>query len=84
MVAILAVAIGGTSLAGGRFSIPASIVGALIIQSITTSVYAMGVAPEVTQVVKALIVVAICLAQSKKFKAAVAARLTSRKAVSAA
>ena len=84
MDAILAVAIGGTSLAGGRFSIPASIVGALIIQSITTSVYAMGVAPEVTQVVKALIVVAICLAQSKKFKAAVAARLTSRKAVSAA
>ena len=57
MDAILAVAIGGTSLAGGRFSIPASIVGALIIQSITTSVYAMGVAPEVTQVVKALIVV---------------------------
>ena len=84
MDAILAVAIGGTSLAGGRFSIPASLGGALIIQSITTSVYAMGVAPEVTQVVKALIVVAICLAQSKKFKAAVAARLTSRKAVSAA
>ncbi len=51
MDAILAVAIGGTSLNGGRFSIPASMVGALIIQSITTSVYALGVAPEVTQVV---------------------------------
>lgn len=66
--AILAVAIGGTSLSGGRFSIPASVVGALIIQSITTSVLAMGIAPEITQVVKALIVIAICLAQSKRPK----------------
>lgn len=74
MDAILAVAIGGTSLAGGRFSIPASIVGALIIQSITTSVLAMGVAPEVTQVVKSLIVVAICLAQSKKVQQKLAGR----------
>ncbi len=68
MDAILAVAIGGTSLMGGRFSIPASIAGALIIQSITTSVYAMGVAPEVTQVVKSVIVICICLFQSPKFK----------------
>ncbi len=68
MDAILAVAIGGTSLMGGRFSIPASIAGALIIQSITTSVYAMGVAPEVTQVVKSVIVICICLFQSARFK----------------
>ena len=60
MDAILAVAIGGTSLNGGRFSIPASLAGALIIQSITTSVYAMGVAPEITQVVKSIIVICIC------------------------
>ena len=57
MDAILAVAIGGTSLNGGRFSIPASIAGALIIQSITTTVYALGIAPEITQVVKAVLVV---------------------------
>lgn len=68
MDAILAVAIGGTSLNGGRFSIPASLAGALIIQSITTSVYAMGVAPEITQVVKSIIVICICLFQSAKFK----------------
>ena len=66
--AILAVAIGGTSLSGGRFSVPASLAGALIIQSITTSVYAMGVAPEITQVVKAVIVIFICLFQSPQFK----------------
>ncbi|MBW7572651.1 ABC transporter permease [Caproiciproducens faecalis] len=66
--AILAVAIGGTSLNGGRFSVPASLAGALIIQSITTSVYAMGIAPEITAVVKAVIVICICLFQSPEFK----------------
>ena len=67
--AILAVAIGGTSLAGGRFSIPASLIGALIVQSITTTVLAMGIAPEITQVFKAVIVLVICLFQSKEFQA---------------
>ncbi len=76
---ILAVAIGGTSLAGGRFSIPASVVGALIIQSITTTVLAMGISPQVTRVVKAVIVLVICLFQSEAFKASV--MQFSRKAV---
>lgn len=76
--AILSVAIGGTSLSGGRFSITASIVGALIIQSITTSVYAMGVAPETTLVVKSIIVVAICLAQSKSFKEMIAEKFAKK------
>ncbi|MDF2942190.1 MAG: inner-rane translocator [Herbinix sp.] len=70
MDAILAVAIGGTSLNGGKFSIPASITGALIIQSITTTVYALGIAPEITQVIKAILVIIICLFQSVEFKAA--------------
>jgi len=70
MDAILAVAIGGTSLNGGKFSIPASITGALIIQSITTTVYALGIAPEITQVIKAILVIIICLFQSTEFKTA--------------
>ncbi len=69
MDAILAVAIGGTFLSGGKFSLVSSVIGALIIQSITTSVYAIGVPPETTLVVKALIVVVICLIQSTEFKA---------------
>lgn len=68
MDAILSVAIGGTSLSGGKFSIGASIIGALIIQSITTTVYAMGIPPEVTQVIKSVIVIGICLFQSQDFK----------------
>jgi simple sugar transport system permease protein len=79
MDAILAIALGGTSLAGGRFSIPASVIGALIIQSITTTVYALGVAPQITQVVKSLVVIAICLAQSREFQARVLRRLRPRK-----
>lgn len=79
--AILAVAIGGTSLNGGKFSIPASIIGALIIQSITTTVYALGIAPEITQVIKAILVILICLFQSAEFKAALWNKLHLRKAV---
>jgi len=66
--AILAVAIGGNLLSGGRFSIGASIFGALIIQSITTTIYAIGVPPEIIQLVKALLVISICLIQSGEFK----------------
>ncbi len=66
--AILAVALGGTSLNGGRFSIGASMIGALIIQSITTSMYALGVSPEVLPVIKAMVVIAICLIQSEEFR----------------
>ncbi len=79
--AILAVAIGGTSLNGGRFSIPASIAGALIIQSITTTVYAVGIPPEITQVIKAILVIIICLFQSPEFKAAFVSKLRLRKVV---
>jgi simple sugar transport system permease protein len=77
--AILAVAIGGTSLNGGRFSIPASIVGAIILQSITTTVYAIGVPPEIIQVIKAVLVIIICLFQSTQFKTAMMNKLRIRK-----
>lgn len=79
--AILAVAIGGTSLNGGKFSIGASIAGALIIQSITTTVLALGVAPQVTQVLKAIIVLAICLFQADEFKKKISSIFQIGKAV---
>ena len=64
---ILAVAIGGTALSGGRFSIISSVIGALIVQTISTTIYAFGVAPELTRVAKAVIVIIVCLIQSKPF-----------------
>jgi simple sugar transport system permease protein len=69
MDAILAVVIGGTSLLGGRFSLTGTILGALIIQTLTTTVYTAGITPETTLVFKALVVVAVCLLQAPKFRA---------------
>ena len=68
MDAILAVAIAGTSLAGGKFSIGASVIGALILQTLTTTLYALGVSPLALNVVKALVVIAICLIQAEEFR----------------
>ena len=45
MDAILAVAIGGNNLGGGKFKLSGSILGAYIIQMLTTTLYAMKVAP---------------------------------------
>ncbi len=62
--AILAVALGGTSLAGGRFFLIGTLVGALIIQTLTYAIYSLGVPPEINMVVKALVVFGVCLIQS--------------------
>ncbi|HEX4924795.1 MAG TPA: ABC transporter permease [Bdellovibrionales bacterium] len=67
--AILAAVIGGTALTGGRFSVTGALVGALINQAITTTVNTRGVPAEVTLVIKALVIVALGLAQSPKFMA---------------
>lgn len=62
--AILAVVIGGTSLLGGRFSIVASLIGALIIQAMNTGILLSGFPPEFNLVIKALIVLTILILQS--------------------
>lgn len=66
--AILATVIGGTSMAGGRFYLGGTIVGALFIQTLTTTIYSLGVPPEITQVVKAVVVIVVCIVQSSEFR----------------
>ena len=66
--AILAVVIGGTQLTGGRFSLGGSVIGALLIQTLTTTVYALGIPPQAIMLFKALVVLAVCLLQSGKFR----------------
>jgi ribose/xylose/arabinose/galactoside ABC-type transport system permease subunit len=66
--AILAVVFGGTSLAGGRFSLRGSILGALILQALTRTIYSVGVAPDVTLVVKGLVVLAVSILQSDRIR----------------
>ncbi|TDC00998.1 ABC transporter permease [Micromonospora fluostatini] len=67
--AILAVVIGGTSLAGGRFYLGGTIVGALLIQTLTTSVYAMSIDPQTALLFKAVVVIVVCLIQAPAFRA---------------
>jgi simple sugar transport system permease protein len=62
--AILAVVIGGTSLAGGRYSLAGTLIGALVIQTLVTTVYTVGIPPIATMVFKAAVVTAVCLLQS--------------------
>lgn len=66
--AILAVALGGTSLDGGRIYLLGSILGGLFIQTLTTTILTRGVNPELTLVVKAVVVIAVCLLQSESFR----------------
>ena len=80
MDAILAVALGGNNLGGGKFNLMGSIIGAYTIQALTTTLYAMYVSADQLPVYKAIAVIIIVVLQSpvfrKKFQA-----LTQRKAV---
>lgn len=66
--AILAVAIGGNSLGGGKFSIAGSVIGAYTIQALTTTLYAMHVSSDQVPVYKAIVVVIIVTLQSRGFE----------------
>jgi ribose/xylose/arabinose/galactoside ABC-type transport system permease subunit len=79
--AILAVALGGTALSGGRFSFAGSFIGALIIQSLTTTIYSIGVPPQFIMVVKALVVLLVSLLQSEAFRKLFTTRLVQKGAV---
>ena len=67
--AILAVALGGNSLAGGKFSLLGSVIGAYTIQAITTTLYALGVSSAQAPVFKAIVVILIVVIQAEPFKA---------------
>ena len=77
--AILAVVLGGTALTGGRFFLFGSMLGALIIQTLTTTIYAAGVAPEITLVVKGFVVFSISILQSDKIKGLIGSLQARRK-----
>lgn len=64
--AILAVVIGGTAMKGGRFSLFASMIGALVMQAITQSMYAIGVPAFALQAIKAVVVILVILLYSEQ------------------
>jgi ribose/xylose/arabinose/galactoside ABC-type transport system permease subunit len=67
--AILAAVVGGTALTGGRFSLVGAMIGALLIQTLTTTMYMQNVRPEVAPLPKAIVIIAVCLLQSEVFRA---------------
>lgn len=77
--AILAVVIGGTLMNGGRFYLLGTLIGALIIQTLTTTIYTTGVPPETIQVVKAIAVFIVCLIQSEAFRKKLSLLLVNRR-----
>lgn len=76
--AILATVIGGTSMSGGRFYLSGTVVGALFIQTLTTTIYSLGVAPEITLVVKAIVVIVVCIIQSPEFRKMLTVKKSSK------
>ena len=72
--AILAVVIGGTSLAGGRFSLTGTLIGALFIQTLATTIPTIGIPAEANYLFKAVAVILVCLLQSPKARAAISLR----------
>ena len=68
MDAILAVALGGNALGGGKFSLMGSVIGAYTIQALTTTLYAMNVSADQLPVYKAIVVIIIVTLQSPVFQ----------------
>jgi galactofuranose transport system permease protein len=68
LYAILAVVLGGTSLAGGKFSIAGTVIGVLIIQTLDSTILFLGVPSAQSPVVFALVVVAVVTVQSPRVR----------------
>lgn len=66
--AILAVVLGGTSMDGGKFHLGGTVVGALFIQTLTTTIFTFGVPAETIMVVKAVVVIFVVLMSSERVK----------------
>ena len=73
--AILAVVIGGGSLAGGRIYLGMTVIGALVIQALTTSILISGLPPEYNLIIKALVVLFVLVLQSENARRGVMTRL---------
>ena len=81
MDAILAVAIGGNSLGGGKFKISGSIIGAYVIQMLTITLYAMKVSSTDVKAYKAIVIVLLVVIGSPVVKERFEKFMKKRKAL---
>jgi simple sugar transport system permease protein len=77
MDAILAVVIGGTSMSGGKFNLAGTVMGSLIIRTITTLVYYFGIVSEAIMAFKALVIAVVIVLQSEPVRRLFATRRQS-------
>ena len=63
--AIFAVVVGGTALSGGRFNFLGTFLAAIMLKTLTVTMYFVGVRPEVAPLPKAVLIVVVCLMQSE-------------------
>ena len=68
MDAILAVALGGNSLSGGKFNIWASVLGAYVIQFLTTTLYKFNVQSDALAAYKAVVVILLVFFSAPKVR----------------
>ena len=80
MDAILAVVIGGTALAGGKFSLTGAVAGAFLIATLNKTVVFLGVPSSATPAFKAAVIIIVCLIQSERVRGYVSARRRSQPA----
>jgi simple sugar transport system permease protein len=83
MDAILAVALGGNSLSGGKFNMTASIIGAYVIQFLTTTLYKFNVKSTALPAYKAVVVILLVVFSApvvREFMSAKWKQLTGSKA----
>jgi len=80
MDAILAVVIGGTALAGGKFSLTGAAAGAVLIATLNKTVVFLGVPSSATPAFKAVVIIVICLIQSERVRGYVTSRRRARPA----
>ena len=86
MDAILAVALGGNVLSGGKFNIMASILGAYVIQFLTTTLYKFNVSSDALPAYKAVVVIMLVVVSAPAVKqklSALGKKMKAPKGVSA-
>jgi len=81
MDAILAVVLGGTSMTGGKFSLTGTIIGSIIIRTITTLVYYFGIVSEAIMAFKAAIIAVVIIIQSEPVRKWLATRRARKQKV---
>lgn len=79
MDAILAVALGGNALSGGKFNMTASIIGAYVIQCLTTTLYKFKVQSDALPAYKAVVVIVLVVLSAPVVREKLAALTAKRK-----